>query len=245
MATKNLLIGAMANYTTEHIKEYIQSTGNLPTNVDKIMLGYNIDKNTINVLKENGWQVYEGVLNGHIHMQRFRDMWYVLQNTDYDYILTTDVRDVFFQQDPFSWLADNLCDEKDILIASETLTYVEEEWGTKNIHEGYGELYWDYIKDKEIGNVGVMAGRGESMVGLFQLIWLVSQGGNTEHFTDQSGCNLIIHNPMIKDKIEIDRNFCLQVGTLKDKEAENNYKDYPLIHQWDRSKLFTKIVKNI
>ena len=58
MATKNLLIGAMANYTTEHIKEYIQSTGNLPTNVDKIMLGYNIDKNTINALKENGWQVY-------------------------------------------------------------------------------------------------------------------------------------------------------------------------------------------
>ena len=245
MATKNLLIGAMANYTTEHIKEYLQSTGNLPTNVDKIMLGYNIDKNTINVLKENGWQVYEGVLNGHIHTQRFRDFWYILQNSNYDYILTTDVRDVFFQQDPFSWLQENLCEEKEILIASENLTYEEEAWAVKNMAEGYGQLYWDYIKDKEIGNVGVLAGRGEAMIGLFHLIWMVSQSGDTKHFTDQSGCNLIIHNPMVKDKIQIDRNFCLQVGTLKDKEAPNEYWKYPLIHQYDRSKFFTEIVRNL
>jgi hypothetical protein len=242
---KNLLIGACANYNITQIQEYLNSVKNVKGTFDKIMLTYNVDRETIEALKQLGWIVYEGSLTTHIHTQRFRDMWYILQNSNYDYILTTDVRDVVFQQDPFSWLADNLCDEKDILIASETLTYVEEDWGTKNIHEGYGELYWDYIKDKEIGNVGVMAGRGESMIGLFQLIWLVSQGGDTQHFTDQSGCNLIIHNPMVKDKIQIDRNFCLQVGTLKDKEAENNYKDYPLIHQWDRSKLFTKIVKNI
>jgi hypothetical protein len=50
---------------------------------------------------------------------------------------------------------------------------------------------------------------------------------------------------MVKDKIQIDRNFCLQIGTLKDKEHPNDYQNYPLLHQWDRSKLFTKIVKNI
>lgn len=243
METKNLLIGAIANYNTTQIQEYISSTGNLPTNVDKIMLGYNIDKNTINVLKGNGWEVFEGELGGHIHMQRFRDMWYILQDRNYEYIITTDVRDVYFQHDPFAWLADNLCE--DILFASENLTYKEEPWGTKNIHEGYGELFWDYIKNKEIGNVGVLAGRGEEMKGLFQLIWLVSQAGDTQHFTDQSGANLLIHNPLLRDRIDINRHFCLQVGTLVDKEAPNDYQKYPLIHQWDRSKFFTELVRKL
>lgn len=243
---KNLIIGAFSNYNLNDVLAYLDSIQiSTPTDTDKIMLVYNTSTETQQELRNRGWDVYVGELLGHIHMQRFRDMMYILSNleTEYNYIITTDVRDVVFQHNPFPWLDKNLI--KPVLFASENLTYEEEPWGTKNIHEGYGDLYWNWIRTKEIANVGIIAGKGKEMIDLFRLIWLVSQAGNTTHFTDQSGANLIIHNKLIRDNIQIDPNFCLQVGTLKDKEHPNDYQKYPLIHQYDRSKLFTEIVKKM
>jgi hypothetical protein len=235
---KNLIIGAFSNYKYTDILSYLNSIDkNVPQNTDKIMLVYNVDNTTKEYLQSKGWMIYSGTLNGHIHMQRFRDMWYILQNTNYDYIISTDVRDVIFQHNPFEYLSTI---SKPVLVASENITYKEEAWNTKNIHEGYGEIYWDWIKDKEVGNVGILGGKGEYIKSLFHLIWLGSQAGDTQHFTDQSAANLIIHNELIKPMVEIDTKFCLQVGSMADKNAEIDYKNYPLIHQYDRSEYLTK-----
>ena len=73
------------------------------------------------------------------------------------------------------------------------------------------------------------------------LNWLVSQAGDTQHFTDQSSLNLIIHNSLIKDKIDLNSNFCLQVGTLN---KEYNLTEYCLIHQYDRNPSINQYVVN-
>ena len=83
-----------------------------------------------------------------------------------------------------------------------------------------------------------MAGKYDSIKNLIMLNWLVSQAGDTQHFTDQSSLNLIIHNPLIKDKIDLNNDFCLQVGTLN---KDYNLTDYCLIHQYDRDPFLNEI----
>jgi hypothetical protein len=120
------------------------------------------------------------------------------------------------------------------------VTYENEAWGYKNIHEGYGPMFWDWIKPNTIGNVGVIAGKYKSVKDLLMLNWLVSQSGDTRHFTDQSSFNLIIHNELIRNKISINSDFALQIGTnTNDLKIENDVimngeTPYVLVHQYDR-----------
>jgi len=238
---KDLVISAVANYTPDKIRLYVESLNRSGFEGDKVMICYNLPEETFSYLRDNGWECYKGELMGHPHMKRLIDIWWFLENDSrkWNHIITTDVRDVVFQSNPSEWLSNNLT--KEILIASECVDYQNESWGQKNIHEGYGGIFWDWIKDKIIGNVGIMAGKYDSIKNLIMLNWLVSQAGDTQHFTDQSSLNLIIHNSLIKDKIDLNSNFCLQVGTLN---KEYNLTEYCLIHQYDRNPSINQYVVN-
>ena len=238
---KDLVISAVANYTPDKIRLYVESLNRSGFEGDKVMICYNLPEETFSYLRDNGWECYRGELVGHPHMKRLIDIWWFLENDSrkWNHIITTDVRDVVFQSNPSEWLSNNLT--KEILIASECVDYQNESWGQKNIHEGYGGIFWDWIKDKIIGNVGIMAGKYGSIKNLIMLNWLVSQAGDTQHFTDQSSLNLIIHNSLIKDKIDLNSNFCLQVGTLN---KEYNLTEYCLIHQYDRNPSINQYVVN-
>jgi hypothetical protein len=78
------------------------------------------------------------------------------------------------------------------------------------------------------------------------LNWLVSQSGDTRHFTDQSSFNFIIHNELIRDRISISSDFALQVGTttkdlkIKDDVIMNGEIPYVLVHQYDRNPKLNK-----
>jgi hypothetical protein len=82
------------------------------------------------------------------------------------------------------------------------------------------------------------------------LNWLVSQSGDIRHFTDQSSFNFIIHNELIKDKLDINSEFGLQVGTTtKDLKIENDIimngdEPYVLVHQYDRNTELNNLVIN-
>lgn len=238
---KDLVISAVANYTPDKIKLYVESLNRSGFKGDKVMICYNLPEATFTYLKDNGWECYKGELVGHPHMKRLIDIWWFLENDsrEWNHIITTDVRDVIFQTNPSEWLSNNL--NKEILIASECIKYEDEPWGHKNIHEGYGEIFWGWVKDKIIGNVGIMAGKYTSVKNLIMLNWLVSQAGDTQHFTDQSSLNLIIHNSLISDKIDLNDKFCLQVGTLN---KEYDLASYCLIHQYDRNPSINQYVVN-
>lgn len=254
MQKTDLIISACANYAPIQLQQYINSINKSNFEGDKIMICYNLHDASKFYLRKNGWECIDSPLQGHPHMKRLIDMWHVLENIDkeYRFVITTDVRDVIFQTNPSNWLEskyfygsreDGWWENIDVFIASERLKYEEQEWNIKNIHEGYGEIFWDWIKEKEIGNVGIIAGKYEGVKSLLMLNWLISQAGNTQHFTDQSSLNLLIHNHLIKDKIYLTKDLCLQVGTLneeliiKDGVVYNpsNNKPYPIVHQWDRN----------
>jgi len=98
--------------------------------------------------------------------------------------------------------------------------------------------------------LGVIAGKYKSVKDLLMLNWLVSQSGDVRHFTDQSSFNFIISNNLVKDKIDINSNFALQVGTTKiDFKIENDLVmngDVPfvLVHQYDRNSELNTLITN-
>jgi hypothetical protein len=247
---KDLIISAVANYMPDKIKIYVESLNRSGFDGDKVMICYNLPGETFEYLRSNGWECYKGELVGHPHMKRLIDIWWFLQNDqrEWNHIITTDVRDVVFQSNPSEWLTNNLT--KEVLIASECIKYEDEPWGHKNIHEGYGEIFWDWIKNKTIGNVGIIAGKHQPVKSLIMLNWLISQAGDTQHFTDQSSLNFIIHNNLLTDKIDINSDFCLQVGTLgnnkryEKKELNLSNLPYCLIHQYDRNPDLNQFVTN-
>jgi len=252
---KDLVISAIANYLPEKIKIYIESLNLCGFTGDKVMICYNIPTETIDYLKSNGWECYGMQLIGHPHMRRLVDMWYFLSNDSrqWNHIITTDVRDIVWQTNPSDWLEQNL--QSQIIVASENIRNDDEPWAKKNIHEGYGPLFWESIKSNTVANVGVMGGKYQSMKDLLGLLWLVSQGGDTTHFTDQSALNLIVNNTLLSDKVKLTSEFALQVDSLKNlkrfekKEIKikdgmvmNGEEPYVLVHQYDRIEELNKVI---
>jgi len=256
---KDLIISVIANYNVDKIKNYINSINNCGFNGDKIMVAYNLSAETIKYLQNNGWQIVEGQLNGYPHMQRLIDIYWVLKqiDTEYRYVITTDVRDVVFQTNPSDYLEKNL--KNKILVSSENVLYKNEPWGVKNILEGYNQLLLERFENSITCNVGVIAGHRNDITDLLLLNYLVSQSGNTNHYTDQSSFNFIIHNELIKDSVQIEgleTNWALQMGTLSNKNLIGKYelkiKDglvyhnespFVIVHQYDRNDLTKDMFK--
>ena len=238
---KDLIISATTRYTKDQLYNYVESINRCGFTGDKIMVVYDINDETIDYLKENGWELFKAQLEGHIHMHRLITMYWILKqlNREYRYMITTDVRDVVFQHNPSDWLEKNL--KKNILVSTENVLYKHEAWGEKNIKEGYNELLWDRYRNELSCNVGVLGGKYESMKDLLLLNYLVSQAGNTQHFTDQSSFNFVIHNDLVKDSVQITgigETWALQLGTMDNEnligERKNNIDDFTIIHQYDR-----------
>jgi len=256
---KDLIISAIANYSVDKIKNYINSINRCGFAGDKIMIAYSVSNETIDYLKSNGWEVMLGELSGHPHMKRLIDIYWALKQMEnkYRYVITTDVRDVVFQTNPSDYLEKNL--KAKILVSSENVLYKNEPWGVKNILEGYGELLLDRFQNNITCNVGVLAGRQKDVTDLLLLNYLVSQSGNTIHYTDQSSFNFIIHNELVNASIQIEgleTNWALQMGTLPNQNLTDRYelnikdgliynKDYPfvIVHQYDRNELTKNLYK--
>lgn len=249
---KDLIISATTNYTKKELNNYIKSIDSCGFKGDKIMVVYNTDQDTIDFLKEYGWNIYKSTLRGHIHMHRLISMYLILRelNEEYRFIISTDVRDVIFQRNPSEYLESNL--KRDILVSSENVLYKDEPWGTKNIKEGYNEILFERYKNELTCNVGVLAGKGESIKDLLLLNYLVSQSGDTQHFTDQSSFNFIIHNKIVKENTQVEgleTTWAIQLGTLNNEknvisDFDINIEDYTIVHQYDRiPKLNTEINK--
>jgi hypothetical protein len=248
---KDLIISAIANYTKDKIETYIESINNCGFTGDKMMVVYNVSDSTIEYLQTNGWQVIQGELVGYPHMKRLIDIYWVLRQlkNEYRYVITTDVRDVVFQINPSEYLEKNL--KKRILVSSENVLYKDEPWGIKNILEGYNELLLERFEANETCNVGVLAGHQKDITDLLLLNYLVSQSGNTNHYTDQSSFNFIVHNELVSDSIQIEgieTNWALQMGTLPNEKLIGKYElnikegllyngEYPfvIVHQYDRN----------
>ncbi len=210
---KNLIIGGAANYTYEQVKPWINSIKMSGFKDDIVLVATNIGyediekivsagvKVTLYGQKDDNRQMYVNNSQMPPHVERFFHIWNYLNTTteDYDFVITTDVRDVVFQKNPLDFLKDD--DYIGFVAAGEGLAYEDEPWGNQNYLQAFGPYFHNLIRKKEIYNVGVMAGR-HSIVRDILLLILQLSINRPIAIVDQAVYNFILDTQIIGNQTE-------------------------------------------
>jgi len=270
MAQKDLIIGGCTNYGINQLKPWVLSVNETMPDVDKVMCVGNASSETRNWLLAQGFDIVNmPQMNVPIHVLRFLSIYdYLKKNWEkYRYVVTTDVKDVFFQSSPFKWMEDNFINGTDELVAgSEGMRYCDEPWGDDNLMKAYGPYVHEQFKNNTIYNVGVLGGTAEYMKDLVFNIF-TNATNRPIPIVDQAVFNVLINTQPYKSKIFLAQNkhaWACQAGTMVDPskieafrpfllEGEPvfeegvvktfEHKEYCIVHQYDRVPEWKKFVQ--
>ena len=209
---KDLLIGGASNYTYDDVKCWINSAKKSGFDGDIVLVATNIKLTELEKIAEKGVQIlaygqkdadgnYSSNSQMAPHVERFFHIWNFLNTTkeEYDYVITTDVRDVVFQKNPSDFLRNDTFIE--FVAAGEGLAYKDEPWGNNNYLQAFGPFFHNQIKDKEIYNVGVMAGELVTVRDILLMILQLSVNRPIP-IVDQAVYNFILNTDTFKNQTE-------------------------------------------
>jgi hypothetical protein len=251
---KNLLIGAISgNYTPLDLENWVKTSN--WENCERILLFYNPSNDglekylydtNIKIIIPNfdfwGNEKSQFVSNTGmcdfntsydlVHNIRFFHIWNFLQNNVYDKILITDVRDVYFNSNPFDSISTT-----SITATSEEIIYEDEEWNKNHIHYNLGIIGLQTLLYKPVYNVGVFGGGYELIKEICADIYLMSVG--KYKVADQTSYNYLIQTKY-KDKTiftDLKNNLAVHLHVINAGLVNfnlNNIKNYKIVHQYDR-----------
>ena len=262
MEKKNLIIGGFTHYGINELKPWVLSAKEVAGDNDVVLVYGNASKQTLDWLTETGVKIAPmiNVPNIPIHVLRFLSLYEFLhQNNDYEYVVATDVKDVYFQTDPFEYLSGHK-----LVIASEGLKYKDEPWGNQNLYQAYGPYVYEKFKHNEIFNVGTFGGQAEYVKDMFFNIF-TNAINRPIPICDQAVFNVLINTQPYKDVVTISTKWAAELGTIMDPSKIEqfrpkllvvepffedgllkNYTDhvFPIVHQYDRVPELKKFVIN-
>lgn len=209
---KDIVIGAITNYSFDKIKHWVNSLDSSGFDGTKILLCYNISYDVVEELVKRNYTVFGFKKNDdqrrleypkpnfNICLDRFIHIWHFLHNIQdkeqYRYVIATDVGDVIFQTNPSEWLEKNI-GKKEINVGSECIQYKNEDWNKQNMQLSFGPLIYDNMQDKLVYNAGAIAGKFDSFIDLCKTIYLTC-GASPVHVTggggpDQAALNVLLN----------------------------------------------------
>lgn len=285
----DVFCGVMGGYPYEAILPWVNSIEQSGFTGLKVMIIYFAEISLVQKLRERGWLVLcfdklldrnmyiyntageyspPNYLTGkqfHICVDRFYHLWFFLSKLPEHiksrcrYITATDVKDIIFQSNPFTWLENNLQDGKKIVAITESITYGNEtNFGARNLTECFGDKMFEYMKERLIYNAGTMAGEFNTMVDIFLQIYMMSMGGNIKHLQpDQAAYNILLSLAPYKNITQYmmsEDGWAAQLGTcwshkmfegkicepfpVLDRSSQllctSKNKPYVIVHQYDR-----------
>jgi hypothetical protein len=262
MATKNLIIGGFTNYGINQLKPWVISAKEVAGDNDVVLVYGNATDETLDWLVEQNVVIVPmlQVQNVPIHVLRFLSIYEYLNKhwQYYDYVITTDVKDVYFQTDPFKFLVD-----RKLVIASEGLKYKDEPWGNENLYQAYGPYVYEKFKDNEIFNVGTFGGKSEYVKDM--VFHIFTNGINRPiPICDQAVFNVLLNTQPFKDIATKTIQWAAELGTIMDpskiehfkpnllcdepiwEDGKLKYSDglvFPIVHQYDRVPELKKFVQ--
>jgi hypothetical protein len=274
---KDLIIGGATNYDWNILKYWVNSINKSGFQGDKVLILMNCDKDTVKKVSDAGFKVvgFQQDSQGNLtypqtgrapHVERFLHIYNLLSQNEYRYVVTTDVKDVVFQQNPIDYMEKALTDDKNLMFASESMYYKDEPWGNENLLQTFGEFIYSKFKDNEIYNVGVLAGRGHAVRDLICNIFVSTQGKPIP-ICDQSTFNFMISMSPYKETsvyLRSEDAWAAQLGTTGDPtkieqfrsfliEAEPKINDdivttstgipFTIVHQYDRVPKWKQIIE--
>ena len=266
---KNLIIGASVGYNYNQLKPWVESIDGFNFDGDKVLIIGNTDENTVTQLMERNFTLVpipEGKLPFPIHVMRFLLIYdYLYRNKEnYNKVITTDVKDVYFQSNPF---ISHYMDIYNLVVGSESMKYEDEPWGNENLLQTFGPYIHNQFKTNLIYNVGVLGGQivpiMDLCLSIFQMainrpIPIVDQAvfnviiqtypwraityfanQNPDHWTCHAGTTV---DP---SKIENFRPFLLDKEPyFKDGVVYNNSGNpFSIVHQYDRVPEWKKYIQ--
>ena len=262
---QDLVLAATSNYTWAQVGVWAVSLSACFSG-RKVVIIY--DENPENLTSDNqqigenliglGFEVYcKQLIQDTVYNQRFLDFYQFLrdQSATTQRAVVTDIRDIFFQADPFIWMDANMRGK--LLATSEGLRYRDETWGATNVTAGY-PLLAERVMDRCIYNVGVLAGEASHLADLTLAIALIAKASGYP-VADQSGFNILLDMEPYRQTVQLvgsEEGFACQAGTFADPtkitgfrpnllEPEPRFEDglgvltnagklYPIVHQYDR-----------
>jgi hypothetical protein len=261
---KNLIIGGCTNYGINQLKPWVLSINETMPDAHKVMCVGNASQETLQWLSDQGFELVQmpSVEGIPIHVLRFLSIHHYLHHNwkKFDYVITTDVKDVYFQADPFK-LIDTY--GHPLLIASEGLKYKDESWGDENLMQAYGPYVYDLFKDNTIYNVGTFGGKSEYVKDMVFNIF-TNAINRPIPICDQAVFNVLIGTQPFKDVCARTDNWACEAGTVADPSkiagfrpnllcGEPVFKDgivytstgdvFPIVHQYDRVPEWKKFVQ--
>ena len=273
---KDLIVGCATNYDWSKLKYWVNSINRSGFEGDKVLILMNCDKDTVKKISDSGFSIiaFNQDSNGNltyessmmVHVERFFHIYQLLKDNLYRYVITTDVKDVVFQQNPSVWLENNFTDNDDLVFSSESMKYKDEPWGNQNLMETFGLQIYEDFKKNTIFNVGVLAGRGYAMKDLMMNIF-ASCMHRPIKICDQSTFNFLIsQHPYLKtskytksedgwacqlgttadpSKIEQFRPFLLEPSPkmVDDKVVTSTGIECTIVHQYDRVPEWKKVIE--
>lgn len=232
-----VIISSSHNYTKTQLYTFVESLNQSGYNDEKVMIVYDCDSSTKNFLIENGWKIYERDLNNiQVVTKRFEDISDILKKyNEYEQILVTDSRDVYFHKNPI------LLPPYDLFIGIDGDYSLENnEWATKEMMKMYPTKY-DMIKNKHHLCAGVILGKNKNIINLFEDIFNYTFASDLKvkkSTVDQMALNILAYTKynynVIKDNTVINLS-CTEWDKTK---------EYSIYHQYDRIDNFWQNIKS-
>ena len=262
MAAKNLIIGGFTNYGIDQLKPWVISAKEVAGDNDVVLVYGNTTDETLDWLVEQNVVIVPmlQVQNVPIHVLRFLSIHnYLVQHWQhYEYVVTTDVKDVYFQADPFKFLVD-----RKLVVASEGLKYKDEPWGNENLYQAYGSYVYEQFKNNEIYNVGTFGGKSEYVKDM--VFHIFTNGINRPiPICDQAVFNVLLNTQPFKDVVTKTIQWAAELGTIMDPSKIDSFRPnllfaepvcedgllkdvnghiFPIVHQYDRVPVLKKFVQ--
>ena len=266
---KNLIIGGFTNYEINQLKPWVLSAKEVAGDNDVVLVAGKTTQKTIDWLNEQGVIVapmahVDGVP---IHVLRFLSIYEYLRTNwaKYRLVVTTDVKDVYFQKDPFEHIEREMTPGSmvKLIVASEGLRYKDEPWGDDNLKQSYGPYVYEQFKNNVIYNVGTFGGVSEYVKDMVFNIF-TNAINRPIPICDQAVFNVLIGTQPFKDVARVTVGWACEAGTVADPTKieyfrpnllcyEPVFRDglvlthdrqvFPIVHQYDRVPEWKKFVE--
>ena len=273
---KDLIVGCATNYDWSKLKYWVNSINASGFEGDKVLILMNCDKDTVQKVTDAGFSIIAFNQDGQgnltyqsqlmVHVERFIHIYKLLKDNPYRFVITTDVKDVIFQQNPSVWLENNLHEDEDLVFSSESMRYKDEPWGRENLTQCYGQGIYEDFKNNVIFNVGVLAGRGYAMRDLVLQLFL-NCINRPIPIVDQAVFNVMISRHPYLDSSSYtvsEDGWACQLGTTADPSKIDSFrpyllepspklegdkvltsegKEFTIVHQYDRVPEWKKVIE--
>jgi len=268
---QNLIIGGFTNYDYNQLKPWVESICEVMPDAHRVMCVGNASDETKRILANKGFELVDmPKANIPVHVLRFFSIYEYLRLNwkKFNLVITTDVKDVYFQEDPFKWLDYHNIGVKDmhqLVAGSEGMLYKDEPWGNDNLMQCYGEHVHNIFKHNEIYNVGTLGGSAEYIKDLVFNIF-TNATNRPIPIVDQAVYNVLIQTQPYKDitlfatqssgwavqagttvdpsKIDMFRPFLTEYEPIFEEGIVKTSKGKPfcIVHQYDRVPEWKKFV---